>query len=402
MLTRGQLNKYADVLLWGLQTARKDGCKRGDVVVIRFNLIAICLAEILHAKFLEMGMHPIMRLLATPTMERNFYSLSTNEQLTFIAPGDEELAKNVNGSVHIYAPESLTHLRAIDPRKIASAAVTQKKLREILENRESRGQYSWTLCIYPTQELAKHAKLPLEAYTRQIVKACYLDKKSPVAEWQRIFRNAQTIKSWLNKMKVKHYHIESENVDLLISPGDRRKWVGISGRNIPSFEIFISPDWRKTQGIFYADQPSFRSGNYVKGVKMEFKNGRAVNVKARQGEVFLKKQLAMDGGANKLGEFSLTDNRFSKINQFMANTLFDENFGGRYGNCHVALGSSYSNTFDGDPAKLTQTLKKKLGFNDSALHWDFVNTERKRVSAHLASGRKITIYENGRFNTGLR
>ena len=81
----------------------------------------------------------------------------------------------------------------------------------------------------------------------------------------------------------------------------------------------------------------------------------------------------------------------------MANTLFDENFGGKYGNCHIALGSSYSNTFAGDSRKLTSARKKQLGFNESALHWDLVNTEKKRVTAHLKSGRRITIYENGRF-----
>lgn len=105
----------------------------------------------------------------------------------------------------------------------------------------------------------------------------------------------------------------------------------------------------------------------------------------------------MDNGANKLGEFSLTDKRFSKINRFMANTLYDENYGGRYGNCHVALGASYSDTYSGKPSELTKARKKKLGFNDSALHWDLVNTEKKRVTARLKTGRSITIYENGQF-----
>ena len=81
----------------------------------------------------------------------------------------------------------------------------------------------------------------------------------------------------------------------------------------------------------------------------------------------------------------------------MANTLFDENYGGKYGNCHVALGSSYADTYHGNPEELTGEKKEKLGFNDSALHWDLVNTEKKRVVAHLASGKKVTIYENGKF-----
>ena len=81
----------------------------------------------------------------------------------------------------------------------------------------------------------------------------------------------------------------------------------------------------------------------------------------------------------------------------MANTLYDENFGGPNGNCHVAVGSSYSDTFAGDPAELTTERKIQLGYNDSALHWDLVNTEPKRVRAHLADGREVTIYDNGQF-----
>lgn len=105
----------------------------------------------------------------------------------------------------------------------------------------------------------------------------------------------------------------------------------------------------------------------------------------------------MDKGASRVGEFSLTDRRFSRIDRFMANTLYDENFGGEFGNCHLAVGASYADTFAGDPDTLTKELKRKLGFNDSALHWDLVNTERKRVSAVLASGRRTVIYEDGQF-----
>ena len=198
-------------------------------------------------------------------------------------------------------------------------------------------------------------------------------------------------------MQVNFLHVESENIDLEVRPGMKRQWIGISGRNIPSFEIFISPDWRGTRGKYYADQPSYRSGNRVEGVRLEFENGRAIRTTAANGENFVRQQLRMDHGADKVGEFSLTDKRFSRINRFMANTLYDENYGGRQGNCHIALGSSYSNTYSGDAKKLNQSLKQKLGFNESALHWDLVNTEKKRVTAHLKSGDALVIYENGRF-----
>jgi len=398
MFTDKQLDRYADVLLWGLKTARTVRFKKNDVVALRYNLPAMQFAEILYTKLLNWGINPVLRVSPTPFMEKGFYSLATNQQLIFTPPGEKELAKGLNGSIFLLAPESLTHLRDIDPRKISKTLLARKHLKDLLDRREAKGLYAWTLCIYPTAELAGHAKLSMEEYIHQVVRACFLNRKEPVAQWQRIFTDARRIKKWLNSMDVKFYRIESAHVDLEVTPGKHRKWIGISGRNIPSFEIFVSPDWHGTRGIFFADQPSYRNGNYVRDVRFEFKKGAAVKVIAREGENFVKQQLAMDPGANKLGEFSLTDKRFSRINRFMANTLFDENYGGQYGNCHIALGSAYTNTYTGDPAKLTHARKKELGFNDSALHWDFVNTEKKRVTAYLTSGKVITIYENGKFS----
>lgn len=397
MLTKRQLDRYSDVLIWGLKTARKGKFRKNDTILIRYQMPARPLAEILQAKILAMGMNPVQRVDLSPVMERNFFKLTNNRQLTFQVPGDQTLYENLNGSIFLHAPESITHLGDVDPKKIGKFAIARKYLRDILDRQEDKGVFGWTLCMFPTRELARHARLSLKAYTEQVINTCFLNKRSPVSHWEQIFKTAQSIKKWLNGMHVKYYHIESENIDIEITPGEKRKWIGISGHNIPSFELFLSPDWRGTRGIYYADQPSYRSGNYVKGVRLEFKKGAVVDIQAQKGKDFVRKQLAMDKGASRLGEFSLTDKRFSRVNKFMANTLYDENFGGTHGNCHVALGSSYSDTYAGNPEELTKAAKEKLGFNDSALHWDLVNTEKKRVVAHLSSGKKTTIYENGKF-----
>jgi aminopeptidase len=398
MLNTRHLDRYADVLLWGLQTARSKRFKKGDIILVRYHLPALKLAEILQLRLLDMGMHPVLRLSPTPAMEHNFFSRCDNRQLTFIAPGEMELVRSLNGSIFLYAPESITHLSGIDPSRIGRRAVTLKPQRDILDKRDAEGYFGWTLCMLPTAELARHAELSLEAYTDQIVKACWLHRRDPVSQWRTILNNARSVKRWLNRLSVSHYHVESANVDLEVTPGRQRRWIGISGHNIPSFELFLSPDWRGTRGVYFANLPSFRNGNRVSDVRLEFKKGRVVSINASQGEAFVRQQLGMDTGASRLGEFSLTDKRFSKITRFMANTLFDENFGGRNGNCHVALGSSYADTYSGDPRALTRKLKTKLGFNDSALHWDMVNTEKKRVVAHLENGKRLTIYENGRFS----
>jgi aminopeptidase len=397
MLTDKQLERYADVLLWGLKTARNTRLKKNDIILIRYDLAAIKLVEILQQKIIHMGLHPIHRLLQTPNMEKDFYSLASLRQLRFIPPGEAELYNNLNGTIAILGPQSLTHLSKIDSSKIVQSLKAKKSLRNILDKREENGHFSWTLGMFPTKELAVHAGMTEKEYANQIVKACFLNRTDPIAQWESIFKNSQSIKRWLNQMKVNKYHIESNNTDLEITPGEQRKWIGVSGHNIPSFELFLSPDWRGTNGKYFADQPSYRSGNYVQGIRLEFKNGKVIRASAEKGQKFLKKQLAMDDGAKKLGEFSLTDKSFSKINRFMANTLFDENYGGTYGNCHIALGASYSDTYKGKASDLTKEKKKDLGLNDSALHWDIVNTEKKCVTAHLVSGRKKVIYENGKF-----
>ncbi len=397
MLTDNQLDKYADVLLWGLKTARKQRFKKGDIILVQYERPATKLTEILLGKILNMGMHPVQRIGLTFGMEKNFYEKANNRQLVFIPPGEKELYENINGRIFLRAPESLTHLKDIDPMKIGKMLVSRKPLREIMERREEIGLYSWTLCTLPTEEPARQAKATLTQYEDQIIRACHLDKDDPVSEWEVIHKSVSGIKKWLNSLTVKYLHIESKNIDLKITPGDKRKWAGVSGHNIPSFEIFFSPDWRGTEGIYYANLPSFRSGNYVTGVRLAFRNGMAVDVTAEEGRDFAAKQIAMDQGASRVGEFSLTDKRFSRIDRFMADTLFDENYGGENGNCHIALGSSYTDTYAGDPADMTKALKKKLGFNDSALHWDLVNTEPKRVTARLVSGDKVVVYEDGMF-----
>lgn len=396
-LTAKHLERYAEVLLWGLSTARKERFKTNDIILIRYERPAVELAEILYGKILDMKMHPVIRMGMTTKMEKTFYEKAGNRQLVFYPPGEKELYKNLNGNIYLHAPESLTHLGKIDPKKIGKSIVARKPFREILEQREDAGTFGWTLCTYPTDELAKQAGLSVKDYTKQIIKACYLDKRAPVSQWKKIYKEAGTIKRRLNSLNVFYYHIQSDSIDLKITPGNARKWIGISGHNIPSFELFISPDWRGTEGFYYANQPSYRSGNYVEGVRLTFKKGKAVRIEADTGNDFVIKQLAMDAGANKIGEFSLTDKRFSRIDRFMADTLFDENYGGRFGNCHIAVGASYSDTYDGDTAELTKEKKKALGFNDSALHWDLVNTEKKTVDAVLTSGEKIRIYENGMF-----
>ena len=65
--------------------------------------------------------------------------------------------------------------------------------------------------------------------------------------------------------------------------------------------------------------------------------------------------------ADRIGEFSLTDARLSRIDRFMADTLYDENMGGPFGNTHLALGNACQDTYDGDQAGSTKTTGSASG-----------------------------------------
>lgn len=396
IMTEKQIENYADVLIWGLKTANRN-LKPYDRILVRCDLPALELGEVLYRKLIQQKYNVSFRIMSTPNMERDFYRYSDEKQRKFVMPGEKELYENLNGNIYIHSPASLTHLKDIDPKRQAEVAISRKFIRDILQKRESKGIFGWTLCTYPTPELARQARLSLKEYTNQIIKACFLNEKNPVKKWNEVFKNISELKKWLNSLKIDEIHLESKHCDLKIKLGEKRQFLGGSGHNIPSFEIFTSPDYRYTQGIYYANLPTYRGGNYIEKIKLEFKNGVAVKINAEKGEKYLIKTMNTDEGAKRIGEFSLTDKRFSRIDKFMADILFDENYGGKYGNSHIAIGSSYLDTYAGNSNKLNKSMKEKLGFNDSAVHWDMINTEDKIVKAKLKNGKTITLYESGMF-----
>ena len=101
--------------------------------------------------------------------------------------------------------------------------------------------------------------------------------------------------------------------------------------------------------------------------------------------------------ADKVGEFSLTDRRFSRITKFMAQTLFDENVGGPFGNTHIAVGASYHDCYDGNPDGVSKAEWARLGFNDSSVHTDIVSTTDRTVTATMRDGSELVIYAGGEF-----
>jgi aminopeptidase len=345
---------------------------------------------------LKAGSHPVMRMVATG-FDKQFYELANNEQLTFFPKRYlKSRIDMIDHTVGIIAEHDMHELQQVNPQKIIKSAESKKKVREWMMDKEYRGEFTWTLALYGTPAMAQEAKMSLKAYWEEIIKACYLQDDEPIERWRQIISEQKRIMTRLNTLQIKRLHVVADTIDLTITLGEKRKWVGGSGRNMPSFELFTSPDWRGTEGMISFNQPLYRYGNLIEGIRLQFAKGRVTNVAATKNEKLLKEMLERPD-ANKVGEFSLTDKRFSPITKFMANTLYDENVGGRYGNTHIAVGSSYKDAYDGDPKTVTKKAWKDLGFNQSGEHCDMMSTQDRVVTAELTDGTKKVIYSDGSF-----
>lgn len=392
------LKKYANVLVnFALNSGL--GLKSGEVVYLQAPTSALPLYRALYREIIRAGGIIVSGLSDNISgTDRFFFEHATDKQLTSFLPNYYKgLVDDIDHRIALLSEHDVHELDGIDPRKIMVRQKSMKLLRDWFSDKEQRGKHTWTLALYGTESMAKEAGLSINDYWGQIIKAVYLDKASPVAHWRRINDEVQRISNKLTSLQITKVHMQGEDVDLHVSIGENRRWLGGTGRNIPSFEVFTSPDWRGVDGWIRFNQPLYRYGPVIKGVELFFKNGRVVNAKSKTNENLLKEMIAVDNGAARIGEYSLTDRRLSRITKFMAETLFDENMGGKYGNTHIALGASFPETYKNAGKIISKKKLGSLGFNDSAVHTDIVSTTDRTVTATLPGGEQQIIYKSGQF-----
>ena len=372
------------------------GIKKGDVVFLQYDADAQPLAIEVFRRILEKGGNPILKG-HEEDFEIVLFETASDKQLTFFPKNyTKSLIDTIDHRLYLIATRSPFLLKNVDPKKIVKANVSKHAVRKWLFEKEDKGKLTWSLCLYGTPGMAKEAGLTIEEFWQEIINACFLEDKDPLHTWRQTFSNIDSLLSKINKLEIDKLHITSEKTDLWIKMGEKRQWLGGRGANIPSFEIFTSPDWRGFEGHVYFNFPLYRYGNVIEKIRFEFKNGIIVKATAEKNEKLLR-TLISQKNANKIGEYSLTDKRFSKISRFTANTLYDENFGGKYGNSHLAFGTSYHDAYSGDVKKMTDKDWERLGFNESIEHLDVINTNPKTVEAIMTNGVKKIIYKDGIF-----
>jgi aminopeptidase len=394
------LERYADVLV-NFALGGGAGIKRGDVVRVFAHEAAKPLYAELHRAVWRAGGHTIGAFApddAGPyNLARDFYEIAGDEQLDFFAADHARgLIDQLDHQVSVISDADVHALEGVDPARIMRTGLALKPAIEWRTLKENQGHYSWTLGLWGTPAMAAEAGLSEEDYWQQIIDACFLEDADPIARWREVSGEIHAYIERLNVLPIERLHILGEDVDLRLALGENRQWVGGSGRNIPSFEIFTSPDWHGTEGWIAFNQPLYRYGNLVRGVRLEFAEGLVVKASAEHNEHLLTQMVATEN-ADKVGEFSLTDRRFSRITKFMAQTLFDENVGGPFGNTHIALGKSYHDAYAGDPGAVSPEEWQRLGFNDSTVHTDVVSTTDRTVTATMRDGSELVLYAGGEF-----
>ncbi len=390
------LRKYAQVLVnFALNSGK--GVKAGEVVELSIPDVAKPLAKEIHKAILKAQAHPIIKLVPTGGFKKDFFELANQDQLThFPSNFLKAKAEMLDHTITIIADTDPYELKDIASSKVLTLRKTIYPYREWLFQKEYQQKFSWTVALYGTQAQADIVGLSLEEYWQQIIKACFLDKKDPVSHWQELVKLQKEIQKKLNALSITSIKVVGKDINLTVKIGAERAWETGGGVNIPSFEHFTSPNWRGTNGWIKFNQPLYIYGNFIEGIALEFKDGLVTKATATKGEAILKNMIETKN-ANKVGEFSLTDKRLSRITHPMANTLYDENIGGRFGNTHIALGNAYKSCYKNDVTKVTKAKWDKMGYNQSAIHTDIVSTTNRTATATLVNGGKVVIYKDGQF-----
>ena len=224
----------------------------------------------------------------------------------------------------------------------------------------------------------------------------------PLANWEEHNKTIHRRCDELNAKKLTALRYHSANgTDFKVGLMKQGIFAGgaekdLSGRvfnpNIPSEEIFTTPERGKADGLLVATKPLSWQGTLIEDFSIRFENGRAVEVKAAKGREAPERMISMDENAAFLGECALIswNSPINNTGILFYNTLFDEN-----ACCHLALGRGFDNCVK-DYEKYSQQELREMGVNDSMIHVDFmIGSKDLEITGITEEGDEVEIFRNG-------
>ena len=297
-------------------------------------------------------------------------------------------------------------LRGINPKYFKAFAARikiSKPYRDAIDNK-----HQWCIAAVPGEAWAKkvHPELSKRAAVEQLWKdilyTARADGEDPIADWEEHNRDLKARSKYLNDLHLRELRYHSANgtdfkVGLIptaeFHAGRDTTMQGVVyDPNMPTEEVFSSPDRRTAEGIVYATKPLSYQGQLIENFSVRFEKGRAVEVKAEKGQDVLEQIISMDEGCHYLGECALVPKE-SPIHQsglLFYNTLFDENAA-----CHLALGFGFDECVKGFE-NMTKEELYEIGVNDAGNHTDFmIGSDDLSIDGVDEHGNVHPIFRNG-------
>ncbi len=309
--------------------------------------------------------------------------------------------------IHILSedPDGLSN---INIKKWSESTQARQKILKPYRD-EMEGRHQWCIAAIPGKKWAKKVfpklstKKAVEKMWDSILKASRADGANPVKEWAEHNKDLKKRCDYLNSLNIRTLEYKSANgTDLRVGLMEQSMFVGGSERtrktsvkfnpNIPSEEVFTSPDKSTAEGMVYSSMPFSYRGALIENFWLKFEGGRVTDFGAEKNEAALKALLDMDEGARMLGECALVpyDSPIRNSGIMYYNTLFDENAA-----CHLALGSGYRDAIKGGH-ELSLAECHAFGMNDSIVHEDFmIGTEDLSIVGVDAEGKRHEIFTKG-------
>ncbi len=290
-------------------------------------------------------------------------------------------------------------LAGVDPARAGRDRLPS--LAETLKTVEDRS-IAWTISPFPTEAWALMVFPELEpaaavdALWLDLEHVCRLDEPDPVDAWQRRIREIWEAASRLDQLHLDAIRFVGPGTDLTVGLLPSSRFAKEGGRtmtragihhvpNLPTEELFTTPDPERTEGVVAATKPLDVGGSLVTGLRIRFEGGRAVEIEADANAQALRERCATDEGAARLGEVALVDgeSRIGRLGRTFFNTLLDENSAS-----HLALGDAYSHPI-ADPADLPR-------INESKVHVDFmIGSDEVAVSGVTHAGDELPLLVGG-------
>lgn len=318
-----------------------------------------------------------------------------------------EVAKE-GGAILFLETVTEDYFKDIDSKKFEELMRARRNSKPIYDEKLNTKELSWCIAAYPSKywanELFPNDESGLERLFELLYHVCMIDTEDPIKAWEEELEKSRKKAEYLNSLNIKslqyknslgtNFTVELPTNYQFCSAGEMNAYGVETIVNMPSYEVFTSPDYRTTEGVIYSSKPLYYQGRKIDEFSLTFSKGRVVSMTAKEGLDILKGIVEGEESSHYLGEVALVDyhSPISDTGKVFETTLLDEN-----ASCHVALGCGFSEAIK-NGEKLTEEERCEKGINKSKTHVDFmIGTSDLIIEAITIDNQVVTIFQNGDF-----